>query len=102
MAKVIIDGVEYPIAVTFAAVASYLDSVGEDSAEGMEGFTKLPPSRYPYLIAACVNEGLRKEGSEERLSVETVADCDFFEVGAAVAVIFGAMVPKTTSKEKKS
>lgn len=100
MAKVIIAGVEYPIAVTFAAVAAYLEAVGENNAEGMEGFTKLPPSRYPHLIAACVNEGLRKEGRDERLSVEAVADCDLFEVSAAVTTIFGAMAPKTTPRGK--
>jgi len=102
MAKIIIKGVEYPISVTFAAIASYLESVGENSAEGMENFAKLPPSRYPHLISACVNEAMRKAGSDERLSVETVADCDFFEVNAAITAIFGEMVPKTTTAEKKS
>ena len=102
MAKVVINGVEYPIAVTFAAIASYLKSVGEDSSEGMANFSKLPPSRYPHLIAACVNEALRKEGLNEQLSVEDIAGCDFFEVSNAVTVIFEAMVPRTTPEKKKT
>ena len=101
MAKVVINGIEYPVAVTFGAIASYLESVGEDSSEGMANFSKLPPSRYPHFIAACVNEGLRKEGREERISVEIVADCDFIEVSSAVTVIFEAMVPQTTGDKKK-
>lgn len=101
MAKVVINGIEYPVAVTFGAIASYLESVGEDSSEGMANFSKLPPSRYPHFIAACVNEGLRKEGREERISVETVQDCDFIEVSSAVTVIFEAMVPQVTGDKKK-
>lgn len=101
MARVKISGEEYPIAVTFAAIASYLEMVGEDSSEGLANFSKLSPSRYPALIAACVNEGLRKEGSEARISVEGVADCDFIEVSNAVTVIFEAMVPQTTPEKKK-
>ena len=101
MAKVVINGIEYPVAVTFGAIASYLESVGEDSSEGMANFSKLPPSRYPHFIAACVNEGLRKEGREERISVETVQDCDVIEVSSAVTVIFEAMVPQTPGDKKK-
>lgn len=101
MAKVIIAGTEYPVAVTFGAIASYLESVGEDTSEGMANFSKLPPSRYPHFIAACVNEGLRKEGREERVTVEMVSDCDFIEVSAAVTVIFSEMVPRTTGEDKK-
>lgn len=101
MAKVTIKGIDYPVSVTFGAIASYLESVGEDSSEGMANFSKLPPSRYPHFIAACVNDGLRKEGREERISVETVADCDFIEVSSAVTVIFSLMVPQTTEEKKK-
>jgi len=101
MAKVTIQGMEYPVSVTFGAIASYLESVGEDSSEGMANFSKLPPSRYPHFIAACVNDGLRKEGREERISVETVADCDFIEVSSAVTVIFSLMVPQTSEEKKK-
>lgn len=101
MAKVTIKGIDYPVSVTFGAIASYLESVGEDSSEGMANFSNLPPSRYPHFIAACVNDGLRKEGREERISVETVADCDFIEVSSAVTVIFSLMVPQTSEEKKK-
>jgi len=101
MAKVIINGAEYPVSVTFKAITDYLELIGEDSSEGMANFSKLPPSRYPALISACVNEGLRKEGREERLSVEEVAECDFIEVSAAITTVFEAMVPKTTDDDKK-
>lgn len=101
MARVVIGGVTYPIAVTFKAVTDYLEMVGDDSAEGMSRFSQLPPSRYAALIAACVNEGLRKEGREERLAVDDVAGADFMEVGAAVSAVFEAMVPKTTPDDKK-
>lgn len=100
MKKVVINGAEYPVAVTFGAIAAYLESVGEDSSEGLANFSKLPPSRYPNLIAACVNEGARKAGVEG-VSVETVAGCDFFEVSTAISVIFEAMVPKTSGDKKK-
>lgn len=101
MARVIINGAEYPVSVTFKAITDYLELVGEDSSEGMANFSKLPPSRYPHFIAACVNDGLRKEGREERISVETVADCDFIEVSSAVTVIFSLMVPQTSEEKKK-
>lgn len=101
MAKVIIKGAEYPVAVTFGAIAAYLESVGEDSSEGLANFTKLPPSRYPAFISACVNEGLKKEGREDRIKPEAVADLDFIEVSAAVTVIFEEMIPKSTEEKKK-
>ena len=101
MAKVFINGAEYPISVTFKAITDYLETVGEDSSEGMANFSKLPPSRYPAFIAACVTEGLRKEGREERLTVEDVAECDFIEVSTAITTVFEAMVPKTSEDKKK-
>ena len=101
MAKVIINGAEYPVSVTFKAITDYLELVGEDSSEGMANFSKLPPSRYPAFITACVNEGLRKEGREERLTVEEVAEGDFIEVSAAITVLFEAMVPRTSADDKK-
>lgn len=100
MGKVMIKGVEYPIAVTFAAVAAYLEAVGDDDYDGLAHLAKIPPSRYPHLIAACVNEGLRKEGRDERLTAEMVRDTDIFEVGAAVNAIYDAMTPKTTPEKK--
>lgn len=101
MARVLIGGVEYPVAVTFKAITDYLEAVGEDSAEGMANFSKLPPSRYAALITACVNEGLRKEGREERLTVDEVSGRDFMEVSAAITAVFEAMVPRTTAEDKK-
>lgn len=101
MAKVIIAGVEYPVEVTFGAITAYLESVGEDNADGMANFSKLPPSRYPAFIAACVNEALRKEGSEDRIDADMVADCDFIEVSNAVAVIFSLMIPQSSGDDKK-
>lgn len=101
MAKVVIGGVEYPVSVTFGAIASYLESVGEDSAEGLAAFYQLPPSRYPAFIVACVNEGLRAEGSEERITVEEVSACSIMEVGNAAAILFREMTPKSSPGEKK-
>lgn len=101
MAKVVIGGVEYPVSVTFGAVASYLESVGEDSAEGLAAFYQLPPSRYPAFIVACVNEGLRAEGKEERITVEDVTACSLMEVGNAAATLFREMIPATTGEKKK-
>lgn len=101
MAKVILGGVEYPVSVTFGAIASYLDSVGEDSAEGLAAFYQLPPSRYPAFIVACVNEGLKAEGSEERITVEEVSACSIMEVGNAAAILFREMIPATTEDKKK-
>ena len=101
MAAVRINGEEYPVAVTFAAITSYLEMVGEDSSDGMAAFMKLPPSRYPYLIAACVNEAARKAGDGRTLTVEEIRDCDFIEVSAALAVIFTLMSPQSTPAPKK-
>lgn len=101
MRRVILGGVEYPVAVTFGAITTYLESVGEDTAEGMASFSKLPPSRYPDFLAACVNEGLRKDGRDDRIKASDIADLDLFEVSAAIAVVFGEMVPKSTPDKKK-
>lgn len=101
MARVVLGGVEYPVAVTFAAIAAYLAQVGEDSSEGMSNFSNMPPSRYPVFITACVNEALRKEGKQERINAEWVADGDFIEVSSAVATILNEMVPRSSQDKKK-
>ena len=101
MAKVVIGGVEYPVSVTFGAIASYLESVGEDSAEGLAAFYQLPPSRYPAFIVACVNEALKAEGRDERITVEDVTACSLMEVGNAAATLFREMLPATTGEKKK-
>lgn len=101
MARITLKGKEYPYAVTFSAIASYLEMVGEDSAEGLAAFYKLPPSRYPAFITACVNEGLKEEGSEQRLTADEVATASIMEVGNAAAVLFQAMLPKSTGEEDK-
>ena len=101
MARITLKGNEYPVSVTFGAIASYLESVGEDSAEGMAAFYQLPPSRYPAFIVACVNEGLRAEGEEERITVEEVRSCSIMEVGNAAAILFREMIPATSEDKKK-
>lgn len=101
MAKVVLGGVEYPVSVTFGAIASYLETVGEDSAEGLAAFYQLPPSRYPAFIAACVNEGLRAEGREERITPDDVTGRSIMEVGNAAAILFREMIPATTEDKKK-
>lgn len=101
MARITLKGNEYPVAVTFAAIASYLESVGEDSAEGLAAFYQLPPSRYPAFVAACVNEGLKTEGREERITADDVAVCSIMEVGNAAAVLFREMIPATSEDKKK-
>jgi hypothetical protein len=101
MAKVILGGKEYPISATFGAIVAYLEMVGDDNPDGMATFAKLPPSKYPYLLAACVNQALLKAGSSESLSVDDIRECDFVEVSAAVAVVFTEMSPKNHQEPKK-
>lgn len=101
MVTVNLGGVEYPVAVTFAAITSYLESVGEDTPDGMAAFGKLPPSRYPAFLAACVNEGLRKAGRDDRITADTVADCDLYEVSIAMSAVYSEMSPRTTQEKKK-
>ena len=101
MRTVTLGGVEYPVAVTFAAITSYLESVGEDTPDGMAAFGKLPPSRYPAFLAACVNEGLRKAGRDDRITADTVSDCDLYEVSVAMSVVYTEMSPKNSVEKNK-
>ena len=106
MVRVKLNGTEYPAAANFNAVTAYLRLVGRDTIDGLMDISKLAPSDCTALVAACVNEGLRLEGSEERLSPDDVgaSAASIVEVPEAVAEIFKELSPGAsgTSEKKKA
>ena len=72
MVEVKLNGRFYPAAANFNAVAAYLRYVGRDTIDGLMDIARLSASDCTALVAACVNEGLRKGGSDERITPEDV------------------------------
>lgn len=71
MADIItINGREFPVEANWRAITGYLRSVGRDSLDAVSDVIALSPSVIGGLMAACINEGLRKAGSEERVAVD--------------------------------
>ncbi len=105
MVEVRIDGRTYPAEANFNAVAAYLKFVGRDTVDGLMDIARLSASDCTALVAACVNEGLRKGGSDERLTPEDVgaAPHSLAEVPEAVAAIFKELSPGASGQgdEKK-
>ncbi len=95
MVEVKVNGRTYPAAANFNAVAAYLAYVGRDTIDGLMDIARLSASDCPALVAACVNEGLRKEGSAERVTPEDVgaSQASLTEVPEAVAAIFRELSP---------
>lgn len=103
MVRIRLNGTEYPAAANFNAVAAYLRLVGRDTIAALMDISKLSPSDCPALVAACVNEGLRLEGREERLSPDEVgaSAASIIEVPEAVAEIFKELAPGASGTEEK-
>ena len=87
MIEVKVNGRFYPAAANFNAVAAYLGYVGRDTMDGLINIDRMSPSDCTALVAACVNEGLRKEGSSERVTPEDVGASPDSLVEAANYVI---------------
>lgn len=74
MDKIMFNGRELPVEANWRAITGYLKSVGRDSLEAVSDVIVLSPSVIGGLMAACVNEGLRKAGSEERFTADMIDD----------------------------
>ncbi len=101
MVEVRINSKLYPAEANFNAVAAYLKYVGRDTIDGLMDIAKLSASDCTALVAACVNEGLRKGGSDERITPEDVgaAPNSLAEVPDAVAAIFRELAPGVSGQE---
>lgn len=101
MVDVKVNGRIYPAAANFNAVAAYLRYVGRDTMDGLIDIGRLSPSDCTALVAACVNEGLRKDGKDERITPDDVgaAPGSLVEVPEAVAVIFKELSPGVSGQE---
>lgn len=103
--RIKIGGRAYPFAGNYNVVTAFLKAVGRDTLEGLTNIGELHPSEYCELIAAAVNEGLRLEKSDIRLTAEEIggAPDSFSEVPAALSEIFRLFTPgrMTGGEEKK-
>lgn len=97
------NGQLYPAVANFNAVAAYLRYVGRDTMDGLMDIAKLSPSDCPALVAACVNEGLRIDGKDERFTPEQIgaAPNSLEEVPVAIAEIFKELTPGASGQDSK-
>ncbi len=103
MTHVRLNGVDYPATANFNAVAAFLAFVGRNTMEGLMDISKLSPSDCPALVAACVNEGLRIDGKDERFTPEQIGAVpdSLTEVPIAIAEIFKELTPGASGQESK-
>ena len=69
-----INGRELPVEANWRAITGYLKAAGRDSLEAVSDVISLSPSVIGGLMAACINEGLRKAGSNERVTPDLLDD----------------------------
>jgi hypothetical protein len=67
-----IGGKEYRVEVNWNALSEFLQSIGDDTYDGLANIGSMKPSQIPALIAATINEGERLEGRETHLSPKDV------------------------------
>jgi hypothetical protein len=96
-----IRGAEYRVVVNWNSFVAFLKFVGRDTLEDAQGGFGAPSDIAP-LIAACLNEGCRIDGKEERFTPEDVGEVltpaiieRFMQIYAA------ASTPGTSGREAK-
>lgn len=95
---IIIDGQAYEVVANWNALVAFLKEVGRDTMDGLTGAGQLSPSDIAPLMCACVNEGLRKKGSEKRFTTEEIGDlCDITTMGAFMQIYVGQVMPKNSA-----
>ena len=92
-----IAGKEYRIVANWNALVSFLKAVGRDTMEGLTDAANIAPSDIAPLMAACLNEGCRKDGKEERFTAEELGDiCDYQTIGDFLSIYIDQIVPKSS------
>lgn len=74
MDTVTINGREWAVEANWRAITAYLKSSGQDSLGAVSDVIKLSPSVIGGLMAACINEGERIAGREERVTEDLLDD----------------------------
>ena len=63
--------------------------------EGLTGAGQLSPSDIAPLMAACINEGLRKNGSDKRFTADEIGEkCDITTMGEFMTIYVGQVTPR--------
>ena len=74
MDTITIRGHEWAVEANWRAITGYLKSVGKDSLQSVSDVISLSPSVIGGLMAACINEGERLAGRDERVSPDLLDD----------------------------
>ena len=74
MDTIVINGSEWAVEANWRAITEFLKSIGRDSLEAVSEVITLSPSVIGGLMAACINEGERKAGSDRRVSADILDD----------------------------
>ena len=92
---IIIDGQAYEVVANWNALVAFLKDVGRDTMEGLTGAGQLSPSDIAPLMAACINEGLRKNGSDKRFTADEIGEkCDITTMGEFMTIYVGQVTPR--------
>ena len=96
--SIIIDGQAYEVVANWNALVAFLKEVGRDTMDGLTGAGQLSPSDIAPLMAACVNEGLRKKGEDKRFTSEEIGEkCDIVTMGEFMQVYVEQVMPKNSA-----
>lgn len=104
--SIIIEGQAYEVVANWNALVAFLKDVGRDTMEGLTGAGQLSPSDIAPLMAACINEGLRKKGEAKRFTADEIGDlCDIGTMGEFMNIYVGQVTPRngaaSTEAKKK-
>ena len=95
--SIIIDGQAYEVVANWNALVAFLKEVGRDTMDGLTGAGQLSPSDIAPLMAACINEGLRRKGSDRRFTSEEIGElCDITTMGRFMEIYVEQVTPKNS------
>lgn len=97
-----INGSQVRVEANWKAITTFLTSVGKNNLQGISDLTLLPPSEIAPLMAACLNEGERLDGREERFTAEWIEEtCNFAEVTSFITEFLHQATPQLPKTEEK-
>lgn len=90
------------VEANWRAITAFLSSVQRDNLQGIADLAKLPPSDMAPLMAACLNEGERLDGREQRFTGEWIeVNCGLGEVSGFITEFLYQTTPKLPADESK-
>jgi len=97
-----ISGKKYRVEANWNAITAFLLAVNANDSKSLGNALNLKPSDYPYMMAACINEGERLDGKECNFDAIKIAEiCGIGDMMQFLSIFNRQAFPETTKADKK-